>query len=273
MMSQQDAILFGEPEHAHRQAPDGAGDTIAIKVEGGEIRRTDILRDVHLHAVDDREEILTLQAEAANGCEVILQPRRRMALIERVDVVAPLLDRRQPFRPRPGGISDIVNLPAEIVDLEHRVALLARQDPHRCVEGAAGRGRPIIRVRRRRLKRHAPAARLDVGRRPTVRCMTSPAIPPAVRASNSSGDRCTRSLRGSRSLSSLTIRSAKLWITEISSPSRKSFTSALNDLLSLNSASVRTARPCRHCRNDTEARSFPSSSTEAPAAASASSGT
>ena len=66
-------------------------------------------------------------------------------------------------------------------------------------------------------------------------------------ASSSSGPRCTRSLRGSRTFSMPTILSAKAWITETSSPSRKSLTSALSDLLSSSSASVRTASACRHC--------------------------
>ena len=34
-------------------------------------------------------------------------------------------------------IRDVVNAPAEAVDFEHRVALLARQDPHRRIERAA----------------------------------------------------------------------------------------------------------------------------------------
>jgi hypothetical protein len=45
-----------------------------------------------------------------------------------------LLQRRQPLGPRPVGIGDVVDLPAEAVDLEHRLALAARQDAHRGVE-------------------------------------------------------------------------------------------------------------------------------------------
>ena len=44
-----------------------------------------------------------------------------------------------------------------------------------------------------------------------------------------------------------TILSAKAWITETSHPSLISLTSALSDLLSSSSASVRTASACRHC--------------------------
>ena len=37
------------------------------------------------------------------------------------------------------GIRDVVHLPTERVDFEHGVALCARQDPHRIVEGAPRR--------------------------------------------------------------------------------------------------------------------------------------
>src|ERR1700737_3540094 len=154
-----------------------------------------------------------------------------MALIQRVDVIAPCLQRREPLVPRTIGIGDIIDLPAKAVDLEHRLALRARQDPHRRVERAAGRGGPVICVGRRRLDAHAPAAGFDTGRRPTARRVISLAMPPRLCASSSSGLRCTRSLRGSRTLSMPTILSAKAWITEISSPSRKSRTSAPSDLL------------------------------------------
>ena len=89
MMGEQDAVLLRQAEHAHRQPPDGAGDAVAIEIERRHVRRADVLRHVHLHAVDDGEEILALEAEGFDGGDVILQPRRRMALIQRVDIVAP----------------------------------------------------------------------------------------------------------------------------------------------------------------------------------------
>ena len=69
----------------------------------------------------------------------------------------------------PCGIGDVVDLPAETVDLEHRLALRARQHAHRRVERTAGRGGAVVCVGRRRLQRHAPAAGFDTGRRPTAR--------------------------------------------------------------------------------------------------------
>jgi len=103
-----------------------------------------------------------------------------MALVQRVDIVTPLLKRRQPLGPRAIGIGDVIDLPAKTVDLEHRLALLARQNAHRRVERAAGRGGPVIWVGCRRLKRHAPAAGFDIGRRPIARRAVSLASPPRL---------------------------------------------------------------------------------------------
>src|SRR5258708_32563770 len=100
-----------------------------------------------------------------------------MVLARGADVDTPWLTRRQPFGPRPIGIGDVVDLRAKAVDLKHRLALLARQNAHRRVERTAGSRRPVIRVGRRRLKGHAPAAGLDTGRRPTARRAISLANP------------------------------------------------------------------------------------------------
>ena len=63
MMREHNAVVLGQAEHPHRQPPDGAGDAIAIEIERRQVRRADILRHVHLHAVDDGQKILALEAE------------------------------------------------------------------------------------------------------------------------------------------------------------------------------------------------------------------
>ena len=63
MMRERDAVVLGEAEHPHRQPPDRAGDAVAIEIERRQVRRADVLRHVHLHAVDDGQEILALEAE------------------------------------------------------------------------------------------------------------------------------------------------------------------------------------------------------------------
>src|SRR5258705_489682 len=81
MMGKLDAVFLGHAEHPHRQTPDGAGNAIAIEIERGKIRRTNVLWHVHLHAVDDGEKILALDAEGFHRGGVILQARRRMTVI------------------------------------------------------------------------------------------------------------------------------------------------------------------------------------------------
>ncbi len=63
MMREQDAVVLRQAEHPHRQPSDRAGDAVAIQIERRQIRRADVLRHVHLHAVDDGEEILALETE------------------------------------------------------------------------------------------------------------------------------------------------------------------------------------------------------------------
>ena len=81
VMGEQDAVILGQAEHPDRQTPDGAGNAIAIQIERRHIRRTNVLWHVHLHAVDDREKILALEAEGFHRGGVILQTRRRMTVI------------------------------------------------------------------------------------------------------------------------------------------------------------------------------------------------
>ena len=61
------------------------------------------------------------------------------AAVERVDIGAPALRAARAARSRgPGVVGDVVDRAAERIDLEHRLALRARQDAHRGVERAAG---------------------------------------------------------------------------------------------------------------------------------------
>ena len=91
MMREREPCLPLHAEHAHAEAADRAGDAVAVEIEGGEIGRADVGNDVHLHAVDDGEEILALQVESAHGLRQPAQVLWRRAGIERGDVGAPLL--------------------------------------------------------------------------------------------------------------------------------------------------------------------------------------
>ena len=63
MMGERQAGIGLHAEHAHRQPPDRAGDAVAIKIERRAVGRADIGDHVHLHAVDDGDEILALEIE------------------------------------------------------------------------------------------------------------------------------------------------------------------------------------------------------------------
>ena len=76
MMCEQDAVALGQAKHPHRQPPDRARHAIAIEIERGHVGRADVLRHVHLHAVDDGKEILALEAEGFDGGFIVAQPRR-----------------------------------------------------------------------------------------------------------------------------------------------------------------------------------------------------
>jgi hypothetical protein len=86
-----------------------------------------------------------------------------MALIQCVDVLPPAMQGGEPFVARSVGVGDVVDLAAEAVDLQHRLALRARQDPHGRVERAAGRGRFVIGSLGSGFERHAPAAVFEAG--------------------------------------------------------------------------------------------------------------
>ena len=66
MMRERDAGFALDPEHAHRQASDRARDAVAIEVEGGGGGGANIVEGVHLHAVDQGEEILLRQIEVGD---------------------------------------------------------------------------------------------------------------------------------------------------------------------------------------------------------------
>ena len=138
MMRQRHAILLAHAEHADRQPPHRARDAIAIKVELRPIRRADVLGGVHLHAVDHGEEILLAEPEVAHRLRQRAQFRRRTPGIDRLDPRAPFAKPKPALGVRRGRIRDVIDQPAERIDFEHRLALRARQDPHRGVERAAG---------------------------------------------------------------------------------------------------------------------------------------
>ncbi len=138
MMRQIEARPLVHAEDLDGKTPHGAGDPVAVKIEGGEIGRDNIFRHVHVHPVQDGEEILQPQA--------VMRHRRcqeahllgGLAGIKPTQIGAPLLQLFMPLGPRADAIiGDIVHLAAEGIDREHRVAFFLRHQPHGQIEGTA----------------------------------------------------------------------------------------------------------------------------------------
>src|SRR5215831_4804684 len=145
MVSERNAVLFFHSEDAHRQATDGARDSIAIHVERRVVGRADILDHVHFHPIDDGVEILAAESKIAHRREQAARAGDGLARTERIDIVAPALELLAPFTTGAARIRDIVDLTAKGIDFEHGLALRARQYAHRVVERATRR--PLGRSR------------------------------------------------------------------------------------------------------------------------------
>ena len=133
------AVLALKPKDSHRQASDRARHAIAIKIESFEGWRADVLESIHFHAVDNGEKVFAREVERVDRQCERGHERTGMSFIQCVDLVPPLIELRESFRPRIIGIRDIVHAPAKTVDLVHRIALRLRQYPHRGIERTAGR--------------------------------------------------------------------------------------------------------------------------------------
>ena len=95
------------------------------------VGRADVGDDIHLHAVDDGEEILALRGRNRAIARARPAELGGAAGVERVDVVAPLRRAAAMRASRAAvAVGDVVDRAAERIDLEHRLALRARQDAH-----------------------------------------------------------------------------------------------------------------------------------------------
>ncbi len=109
-------------EDFRREQADHAGDPVAIQVQRLEIRVTDLV-EVHLHAVDDLQQLLLRQREVFQGGHQRLRHRvAGMAFVQRLHFVAPPAQ----FGSRQKGIGTfvhhVVDLAAEGVERRNRLA-------------------------------------------------------------------------------------------------------------------------------------------------------
>ena len=130
MMGERKTGLALHAEHPHRQPADGAGDAVAVEIERGAIGRADVGNHIHFHAVDDGEKSSRCRSNVRTACARPGKLRRRRAAIKRVDVGAPAVQLRAARFARAGIVGNVVDGAAERIDLEHRLALGARQNPH-----------------------------------------------------------------------------------------------------------------------------------------------
>ena len=158
VMSERKTGIAVHAEYPHRQTTDGAGDAVAIEIERGAIGCADVGYDIHFHAIDDGDEILALQIERAHRLRQSAKLRRRRLAINRINVGAPACQLLAARLARPGIVGNVVNGAAERVDLEHRLALRARQNAHarikRAAGGALGRRSGLVHSRTPRLLGH-----------------------------------------------------------------------------------------------------------------------
>ncbi len=137
MVRQGDARLALHAEHLDRQPAHGAGHAVAIEVERIVVGGDDVGVHVHLHAVDDGDEVGLLQAEVLHRLDQERRLPRLAACIEAGQVAAPGVQRRGAA----GAVAllvvgDVVHRPAEGVDGEHARPLPGRHGLHGRIEGA-----------------------------------------------------------------------------------------------------------------------------------------
>ena len=139
VMRKLQAVGFPDPENAHGKPADRARHAIAIKIEPGQVGCADVPGCIHLHTVDDRQEVFLAQPELGDDPAEGATLGVSAAGIKRLDFAAPARKPGQTFAMRRGRIGDVVDAAAERVDFEHAVALCARQDSHGEIERTAGR--------------------------------------------------------------------------------------------------------------------------------------
>src|SRR5262249_28733791 len=89
MVSQGFPVAVIHTENANAQPPHRAGYTVAIKIKFAERWSADIRACVHLHAIDDRQEIVLAKTEPKNRPCQIFKTRRNASRIERINVLPP----------------------------------------------------------------------------------------------------------------------------------------------------------------------------------------
>ena len=128
---------FAHAEHAHADPTDRARDSIAIEIKRRQFRRIDFGHHIHLHAIDDRHEVLPPQVELSYRINQRLDRGSTHTIEESVDLRAPARQLAELGVAISGAVRNIIHGATESVNREHRLPLRRPQYAHGGVEGTA----------------------------------------------------------------------------------------------------------------------------------------
>src|SRR5437773_4199232 len=130
MKGECDALLLRHSENPNRESAHRARYAIAVEIEHGEFGSSNIGGCIHLHAVDDGQEIFAQQPECTDGRTERLGTAREPPLKQGVDVASPRFQLFQTVAGSAPAIRYVVHSATETIDFEHSLALHRRQDAH-----------------------------------------------------------------------------------------------------------------------------------------------
>src|SRR6266446_101781 len=183
------------PENMDREMADGARDTRTIEVERRKIGDTNRLARIHLHSVDNGEEIAPAQTIAQHRLTQCPRDKvPRMSRVEAVDLLAPGGEGCKLVPNRAVAVCDVVDVTAERVDRIHPVSAMVWQETHRPIERRSSRLDPMPNGLEQ-LRIAEPAG--DGAERGIVHRHANPDAPDTTAATQSDVRSLTRAAKGS----------------------------------------------------------------------------
>src|SRR6266850_3538877 len=253
------------PENMDREMADGARDTRTIEVERRKIGDTNRLASIHLHSVDNGEEIAPAQMIAQHRLTQCPRDKvPRMSRVEAVDLLAPGGEGCKLVPNRAVAVCDVVDLTAERVDRIHPVSAMVWQETHCPVERRPRRLDPMPnRFEYRRITELAA----DGAERGVVHPRPNPVTTVATAATKSDVLSLTRAAKGSPRRSRRSRRTASPTITALSRRSPNEVICSGRPRALSTSAPVRSSVQSITRRNAGHDAGFSSASTPIPSAA------
>src|SRR3984893_6933213 len=252
-------------ENMDREMADGACDTRTVEVERPKIGGANGFARIHLHPVDDGEEIAPVQKIAQH--RLTQRPRDKMARISRieaVDLIAPGGKGCKLMLDRALAVCDVVDLTAERVDRIHPVSAIVWQETHSPIERRPSRLDPMPNGLEQ-LRITEPAG--NGAERGIVHRHANPDAPDTTAPTQSDVRSLTRAAKGSPRRSRRSRRTASPTITALSRRSPNDVPCAGRPRAISMSALVRSSMPSITRRNPGHDVGAASASTPIPSAA------